>query len=70
MVTKGGDGYTSYECKYQNAPVGNRTIAEGEAQTLGLEIGFYRLGFVSKAGFASDVDAQRYVLLSLEDLYR
>ena len=69
VVTKDRDGYTAYECKFTNQPVGKRTIAEEEAQIAGLDIDFYRLGFVSKRGFADDVDAGRHVLLTLEDLY-
>ena len=69
VVTRDARGYTSYECKYTDAPVGMGVIAEEEAQTADLDIDFYRLGFVSKSGFAPDVPADSYVLVSAKDLY-
>ena len=69
VVTRDAEGYTSYECKYTNAPIDASVIAEEERQVRGLDIEFYRLGFISKTGFANDVDRHRYVLLSLDDLY-
>ena len=69
VVTRDRDGYTAYECKFTNTPIGAKVVAEEEAQTAGLDIGFYRLGFISKSGFTADVDCNRYVLLDIGDLY-
>ena len=69
VVTRDRMGYTAYECKFTDTPVDRRVIEEEEAQVSGLDIDFYRLGFVSKSGFAAHVDAEQYVLVTLEDLY-
>ena len=69
VVTRDREGYTSFECKYTNEPVDMRVIGEEESQTKGLDIDFYRLGFISKSGFSDNVDPNRFVLLTLDDLY-
>lgn len=69
VVTRDREGYTSYECKFTGSPVGRDIIEEEERQVRGLDIDFYRLGFVSKSGFTDDIDPSRYVLLTLDDLY-
>lgn len=69
VVTKDRNGYTSYECKYTDAPLRKAVVEEEEAQTRGLDIDFYRLGFVSRSGFSKDVDSNKYVLITLDDLY-
>ncbi|HAM16729.1 MAG TPA: hypothetical protein DCP91_12910 [Eggerthellaceae bacterium] len=69
VVTRDAEGYTSYECKFTNAPIDSRVAAEEERQVRDLDIDFYRLGFISKSGFAGDVDPNRYVLVALDDLY-
>ncbi|MBQ9000618.1 MAG: ATP-binding protein [Eggerthellaceae bacterium] len=70
VVTRDRDGYTSYECKFTNAPVGRAVVKEEEEQVRGLDIGFYRLGFIAKSGFADNIEAGEHVLLTLGDLYR
>ena len=69
VVTKDRNGYTSYECKYTDSPVGRQVVEEEERQVKDLDIEFYRLGFVAKSGFEDEVDRGRYVLISLDDLY-
>ena len=69
VVTKDRNGYTSYECKYTDSPVGRQVVEEEERQVKDLDIEFYRLGFVAKSGFEDEIDRGRYVLISLDDLY-
>lgn len=69
VVTRDRNGYTSYECKFTDAPVGQRVVEEEERQVRNLDIEFYRLGFISKSGFSDSVDPQKYILLTLGDLY-
>lgn len=69
VVTRDRNGYVSYECKFSNAPIGKKVIEKEELQVQGLDIDFYKLGFVSKSGFSADVDTKRYTLLTLDDFY-
>ena len=44
---------------------------EEEEQTANLpDIAFYRLGFITKSGFADNVDIGRYNTFTLTDFYR
>ncbi len=63
-------GYISYECKYTSAPLGRKEIEEEIEQSSNLDIGFYKLGFISKSGFKKDVDKNKYVCISLRDFYK
>ena len=47
----------------------NNIILEEEKQTKDLNICFYKLGFISKSGFESDVDMNKYKCVSLKDFY-
>lgn len=69
VVTEDEKGFTSYECKYTNAPVGKRVVEQEEQATIGLGMNIYRLGFVSRNGFSEDVDGKRYRLITLSDMY-
>lgn len=70
VVTQDKKGYISYECKYTDSPINHGVVAEETFQTANSkDIVFYRLGFISKNGFAADVDANKYVLFSLADFY-
>ena len=69
VVTRDTNGYISYECKYTAAPLDLSVIREEEYQTDGLDIAFYKLGFVSRSGFTGDVDSQKYNLFELKDFY-
>ncbi|MBQ6586520.1 MAG: ATP-binding protein [Coriobacteriales bacterium] len=69
VVTRDRNGFTAYECKFSDSPVGSAVIREEEEQVRGLDIDFYRLGFVSRSGFSDDIDSQLYVLLTLAALY-
>ena len=70
IVTEDERGYISYECKYTEAPIGNKVIYEEERQTANLPgISFYRLGFIAKNGFAEDADPSKYNLFTLSDFY-
>ncbi len=68
LVSLDKKGYISYECKYSNNAIDNRVIEE-ERQTAGLDIGFYKLGFISKRGFSPQVDKSKYNCFSLIDFY-
>lgn len=70
VVTKDKNGYISYECKYKNNKINQKVIETELEQTNLNEIGFYKLGFVSKEGFASNIDSNKYVLYKLEDFYK
>ena len=70
VVTLDERGYISYECKYTNMPIDNNIIAKEIKQTTDAEIGFYKLGFISKNGFSNDVDKNKYNCFSLEDFYK
>ena len=69
VVTLDKNGYISYECKYTNSIIDNKIIEEEEIQTKNLNIDFYKLGFISKSGYASDIDKEKYNCISLDDLY-
>ena len=70
VVTEDENGFVSYECKYRNAPVNRRDVAEEEKQTSNLpNIRFYKLGFISKNGFAEGIEADKYNLFRLSDFY-
>ena len=70
VVTKDSKGYISYECKYTNSPITNKIIEEEIRQTQNLDIHFYKLGFISKSGFAADVDKEKYNCFNLSDFYK
>lgn len=70
VVTKDKNGYISYECKYSDSKIGASVIKEEEEQTTDLNIEFYKLGFISKRGFTSDVDKTKYCCYSLSDFYK
>lgn len=69
VVTLDKNGYISYECKYTNEPISNKIIQEEKQQTKDLNIQFYKLGFISKNGFESDVDRTKYNCFTLDDFY-
>ncbi len=69
VVTFDKNGYISYECKYTNEMISKKVIQEEEEQVQNLDIKFYKLGFISKSGFSSDVDKQKYNCFTLDDFY-
>ncbi len=69
VVTLDNNGYISYECKYTNELISNKIIKEEEMQIKSLDINFYKLGFISKNGFKSDVDKSKYNCFTLDDFY-
>lgn len=69
-MTKDKNGYISYECKYSDSKIGASVIKEEEGQTTDLNIEFYKLGFISKRGFTSDVDRTKYCCNALSDFYK
>ncbi len=69
VVTLDKNGYISYECKYTNSKIDDKIIKEEEKQTKEINIDFYKLGFISKNGFESNVDTQNYNCISLSDFY-
>ena len=71
IVTEDKKGFISYECKYKDTPINNSDINEEICQTSNLpNIKFYKLGFISKSGFASDVDISNYITFKLDDFYK
>lgn len=69
VVTRDKNGYISYECKYTDKPVTKETINEEELQTRSSNLEVYKLGFISKSGFAYDIDKTKYNIFSLSDFY-
>lgn len=69
VVTKDAKGLFSYECKYKKAPLGRKVVHEEEWQAKELGLDFYGFGFFSRSGFAEDVDASSYRLITLQDMY-
>ncbi len=69
VVTADERGYIAYECKYRQEPVSMATVRREEWQARELGLNFYRYGFVSRSGFTDDVDPEKYILLTLADLY-
>ena len=69
VVTLDKSGYIPYECKYTNASVGIKEIREEETQVQQLNIKFYKLGFISKNGFDSNLDLSKYNCFVLKDFY-
>lgn len=70
IVTEDEKGFISYECKYTNEPVNNKVIIEEKQQTIDLGMNIYKLGFISKNGFAENVDRNLYNCVCLEDMYK
>lgn len=70
VVTLDKNGYISYECKYSDRPIDLKVIEEEEEQVKNLNIDFYKLGFISKAGFDEEVDKSKYNCFSLSDFYK
>ena len=70
VVTLDKNGYISYECKYSDRPIDLKVIKEEEEQVKNLNIDFYKLGFISKAGFDEEVDKSKYNCFSLSDFYK
>ena len=69
VVTKDDRGFIAYECKYKNAPIGLKTVHEEEWQAKELGLDFYGFGFFSRNGFKDEIDADKYRLISLQDMY-
>lgn len=68
VVGKCNDGYISYECKFQNAPITDKIINEEIFQISMTNLKPIKYGFFSKSGFnISDNDS--YLLYNLADLY-
>lgn len=70
VVTLDANGYISYECKYTNSLIDSKVIKEEEKQIKDLNIKFYKLGFISRSGFSSDIDLKKYKCFSLNDFYK
>lgn len=70
IVTEDKNGFISYECKYTNSAINISDINEEIFQTSNLpNIKFYKLGFISKNGFTSDVDKGKYNTFALDEFY-
>ncbi|MBE6085229.1 MAG: ATP-binding protein [Selenomonas ruminantium] len=69
IVTQDDKGLISYECKYRKEPLGMKVVHEEEWQAKELGLDFYGFGFFARSGFADDVDAKTYRLVSLQDMY-
>lgn len=70
IVTQDKDGFIAYECKYSDSPVSQNEIDEEVSQTDGLpDIHFYRLGFISKQGFAKSINPSNYIFFSLSEFF-
>lgn len=69
VVTRDKNGYISYECKYTDGLVGKAVITEEEYQIISSELNVYKLGFISKSGFADGIDRNKYNLFCLKDFY-
>ena len=71
IVTEDENGFISYECKYTDAPIDNSDVKEELFQTSDLpNIHFYKLGFISKNGFADEIERDQYNTFTLEDFYQ
>ena len=70
VATKDENGYIAYECKYTDALIDQKIVNEEEYQTSNLpDIKFYKLGFISKSGFAKNIDSEKYNLFALSDFF-
>lgn len=69
VVTKDDCGMAYYECKYEKSKVSAKEIQAEIASTKEIGLNFYKYGFFSKSGFEADVEAGKYTLYSLDDLY-
>lgn len=70
VVTEDEIGFISYECKYRKEPVGMKVVNEEKWQAENLGLKFYKLGFFSRSGFSDDIDADKYQLVTLQDIYQ
>ena len=69
VVGKTEDGYAFFECKYTNSPLNDEVIKEELEQVASTTLKPVQYGFFSKNGFDLK-NHYRYLLYSLEDLYR
>lgn len=69
VVTLDKFGYIAYECKYTNEVINQKVIDEEENQVKNLDINFYKLGFISKNGFAKEIDKSKYICYSIDQFY-
>ena len=69
VVTEDEVGFVSYECKYRKEPVGMKVVNEEQWQAEKLGIKFYKLGFISRSGFSDEIDAEKYKLITLQDMF-
>ena len=69
VVTEDEVGFASYECKYRKEPIGMKVVNEEQWQAENLGIKFYKLVFISRSGFSDEIDAEKYKLITLQDMY-
>lgn len=71
LVSIDENGFISYECKFTKEPIHNADIKEEIIQTKDLDgISFYRLGFISKNGFAENIEKADHIFFTLKDFYQ
>ena len=46
-----------------------KVVNEEQWQAENLGIKFYKLGFISRSGFSDEIDAEKYKLITLQDMY-
>lgn len=69
LVTRDEKGDTYYERKYTEEAVGVSVVEEEERQLKKCGLPHYRLGFISRPGFAPGLEGKGYVLYSASDFF-
>lgn len=69
VVTLSKKGYDFYEVKYTKKPVDDAVVHEEEYQLNRVGVQYNRMGFFSKSGFSIS-DAEKFILYTLDDVYR
>ena len=70
LVTKASDGYIVYEVKFTNSKIDNHIIKEEIEQVSNTNLNPVNYGFISKTGFNVTKPYDRYIFISLDDIYQ
>ncbi len=69
IVTHDSKGYIFYEVKFRSQPVSGDLISEEIEQVSNCGLQCYKYGFISRSGFADDIDMENLILIHIRELY-
>lgn len=70
IVTTDPNGMIYYECKYESKKMSQKELLHEISTTTELGLNFYKYGFITKSGFADSIDASKYSLYTMDDMYK